>query len=1495
MNKKLLIRVLVCVMAVSLLLCACNNTPDETTTERPTIDPSGPTSIGGDPNGYAVSFTDTPAVTVSSSVDGGSRVEAGTVVTFTLTISSLYEGTPVVRVGEETLTPNAKGEYSYVINGDTVFEIEGLTLRTSSMSGSGTSDSPFQITDPIDLYYIAEKVNAGDSTYVTGYYSLKNDLDMDGEQLPIIGNGSSDDAVFAGTFYGNGYSIYNYRMEITNSAYVGLFGVLEPDYTTGTGGYVGDLHLKNFTMDISVTDNAYVGALVGYNMGGNLMLCSAENGTINVYADSNSFSYAGGLVGFQQGLDYNSVAYYSSITYCNTDVDVNCNSGLVYAAGGIVGYVSPSREGVTGYLRNCYTNGDVYGALRAGGIAGYIAYNTSVSHCYATGTISAQTTYKDKANSEDFCYAYAGGIVGNAEANSAIAECFSTATLYAAASLGGDYQVTGGVLANAAEPGEFDYGYKPAAVYNCVYVADGVSAGIDMSINYGIARIDANNYLKYTVDNDKLNIYLTYEIEDETADEKDGKIVRKEYTAVATQKVVEGNDEKQTIYVGTFDGLGDFELTITDGNKAKLICDEVELEATLYKGIKFFCEDLNWNPIDWAFEEGKLPVVNLESADSFEFDVVIKVGKEEYTYTLDTFMPLSFWYAYGEAGIPTRLVSEENSNLITGGYYFDEACTQPIPSSYIPVNDLTIYTKLVNYADVAGDYQIMVKNSDEILYLNLATNGLCTYDDAGSTSICGYYYDGENVIFELARFGRFASGELELTDYQTYSFYGTVLEDGSISIVGGVYTDTNNYNQKTALITEEDPLIIRPLKNALADKYGDGEGIYTFYADGTGLYESDAELEVLTYVRNGNSITVEMGGKTYNGTIGENGIVLGEKALHVLDAFAGSWNIESMANKIYTFDGMGNWSYVNKGYKSTYDKASGTYTVDENGVMTLKGKHNGTAKFVDGVLHVTVDGKTTYYYRDGGIRGTWFYTDYNMTLTLKGITADGVGLAWVEYLYDGGIIEAYDLTYALDEQYPERICLYYDSDIFGYMEYEPERYQMNATIYVGSQGTFMSNVYMSAEEDYKGEWIGKIPGMEVLEFNGYGAYTVGVVTINGEEISYLLDDATLSGAFVYNDKTYKIAYNEADTTITLTVDGQSYTYYRRDFLADLTLTDGQGNLFTFDGKTPLGQQGVVYLNGQVAYTYAINGDTVEVYLNGNKIGSVVAGETAYELNLSGQKVELRIVSAFTGTWAMSGSTTPMVIGTLGLDGKLYGVVKEQEVVFTLESDGSLCFEFTSDDSSGTFYVIQVGNGLVVDSSKEWYLYNQQVYCAPMDELFGTWKDTMFNSGYQFDGMSNSEHTSGLAQSGTFDKNNEIPEDGNAIYYYYSYNEKMGTYILWTVDSTTKETLIYRLNFCSVNEFGAFVNEDGVKAFTVEKGNRLYNMEVTDETTDITYFFDGFGKVTTSDGAEGTYTMLGDIDYTNGIARAKIVIDGESYNAEIDFSNASNTTITLEKV
>lgn len=1392
-----MIRAIVCLLALTLMLGGCDNVPETSTgdqtstTTLPSINPPQPT--GGtqppavEPGKFAVTFEDNAAVTIDSNLESGKRVEAGTVVTFTMTISKLYEGTAEVYVGETKLTPNSKGEYSVVVEADTVISVKGLTLIASSMSGSGTSDSPFLVKTPADLLYIAEQVNASNTTYTNAHYQLENDLDFDGHELAIIGDGSTDNAIFAGYFNGNGKTISNYKIVSNSSQYVGVFGVLQADVTGSGGGTVINLHLKDFTVEASIVDKgAFVGSLVGYSMGGNVMLCSAEEGSVNVYADSNSFSYVGGMIGIQQSLDYNSYAFYSSLTYSHTDVEVYCNSGMIYAAGGMVGYLSESNEKVTAYMYNCYANGGVYGAMRSGGLVGYMASGTSVVNSYATGIVSAQTSSTDKVNSEDFCYAYAGGLVGYAEANNVIAESFSTAELYASASLGNTYAITNGVLACAGEVEEYDYSYKKTTVYNCLYAQGGKNDQIDL----------------------------------------------------------------------------------TNGNVVK--------------------EKLNWNPIDWVFAEGKYPVVNLESEEEFLFELTFKVGETEYSYERDSFMPLSFWYSAGEIGLPARLAVKEGSPLISGGYFFDEACTMPIPESYVPSHSMTIYTTVVDYSAIAGEYELMLDGAKNSIRLKLDINGLCTYTDAGKTSVCGYFYDGKNIIFEQARFGRYVAGALDLINYRTYNFFATVESNGNLTIVGGVYVDEENFNQETAVITEKNALTAVPLKNVISGKYADSTGIYTFYADGTGLYEGIDSLEEMTYTRNGNSVVIKIKDSSYEATITDSGITLEGKTLKELDAFVGSWNVDSKANKVYTFDGAGNWTYSYYGYmrsgtKTVLETAKGTYT-EKDGVLTLAGDHEGTAVLEDGVLVVTIDGKSVSFHRDGSYYGSWTYADYGMTLILKGITADGQGAARVEYLYENGTVEAYDLVYALDDRNADRICLYYDNDIFGYLTYVPGADRMNATIYVGSLGTFMSNVYMSGMDEFVGQWIGKIEGIPTLEFNGFGGYNDGYLTIDGKDISYRLDNATLEGTFTYNGVAYTIVYHEEDGAITLTDGSKTATYCRKDAFGDLTLVGQDGKIYTFDGRSSSDERGILYVNGESAYTYELIGGELRIYLDG-QVGSITEGENVYLLELNGKMTELRIKSDFTGTWAMSGSLTNMVIGTMGLDGTMPGSVKGTDVTFTMEEDGSLAFVY----EGATFYVIWVGEDLVVDTSKEWYLYGNQVYCSKVDTLFGTWKDFM-DAGYQFDGMSNSDLTSGMAQSGLI-KDGEIT---NGTAYNYSYNEKMGKYILWTVDSRTGETRIYRLNFVDPSTIGAYVNETGDKAFVIEEGNRLYNMEVTDDDTDITYSFDGFGNVTTSEGNTYSYKLVGEIDYTNGIAVAHITIDGEIWVATINFKVAGNTSITLEK-
>lgn len=1397
-NKKILCTLL-CVLMLVTMLSACvneNGTTGSTTSNGTTsspIEPSTPVTNPpvGDVDGFLVTIEDNAAVTVETEAELPGRLEEGTVVSFTIKISSLYSGTPVVYAGKEVLTANNKGEYTFTVTEDTVISVKGLALTETNMEGTGESDDPYLITSVADMLYIAERVNAGDSNYTAAFYDLQNDLDFEGTKMPVIGDMSTNNAYFSGYFDGNGHTISNYIIETNSTEYVGLFGILYADLTGTGGGSIYDLHLKDFTMNVSASGmSCFVGAMAGYGMGANVILCSAEGGIINVYADDNYFAYAGGLMGIQEAMVYDSYPFYSSISYCYTDLKLNCNSGVVYAAGGLVGYSTASSDGVVASINNSYALGEQYGAVCAGGLVGYMDSGVSVVNSYAAGVISAQCKVTDLVNFADYCTAYAGGLVAYAKPNAIIADCFSDATVSANAALGAEYQKNDPLLAFAAEPDVYDFGYTATTVYNCISGAD--------------------------VD-----------------DVKDG---------------------------------------------------------------KFLQEKLYWNKLDWNFEDGKYPVFNLEDSaeiDDFFFTIDIVVDGIEYKFERNLYLTMDFWYSYEDARLPRRLASENNANLISYGYYFDEALTQPVPDSYIPTHDITFYAALADVSEVAGEYEFVIEGSDKNLKLTIGTDGIYSFDDAGTVSESIYLYNGKGITFEDARFGRFFSGDVELECYQNYTFYALVQEDGSLQIVGGETSD--GY-----IFTEEEPLMLLPLKNALSGQYVDNSGVYTFYANGTALYESPENgLEELTYTLVGNNLTLTFEEKTYSGTVVDGVITVNGVTLREPDAFAGSWTVGSKANKVYTFDGAGNWTYTYYGYKtsglkSVIETLSGSYTISD-GVLTMSGDRNGTAQFKDGLLVVNVGGSSYTCYRDGGFRGTWINPDYNTTLYLKGITAEGNGIARIEYKYESGIVEAYDLVCALDEKDSNRLCLYYYADgitgeVFGYMSYVPGGDYLDATVYVGSMGTFMSQFPLYAVDDYEGEWVGNVEGMESLTFNGYGSYVIGVVTINGEEISYLLDDATLEGSFTYNDVIYSIVYNEAKGTFTLSWDEESTEYCRKDAFGDVTLIDGEGDLYTFDGRNSLAGHGTMYVNGEETYTYTISNGELVIYKDGKQVGDLSIADSEYVLNIpNAQAVTLRIKTFFTGTWAMSGSPEGnMVIGSMDLNGQIPGNVSGTDVTFTLEEDGSLAFTFA--DNSTTFYVIRVGDEVIIDAYKDWYLYGTQIECAPIDEMYGTWKQGTLNGVFQFDGMSNSTLTSALAQAGSMGTNGFQGDTA----YGYTYNEKMGTYILWTVSSTTGETKIYRLNFCDVNTKRAYINEDGTKAFTVEQGNALYNSQFVDEATDITYNFDGFDTVTTSNGDTYTYKLVGDIDYTNNTATVELTKDGQTLRATVDFSDSANPTITFQE-
>jgi filamentous hemagglutinin family protein len=204
--------------------------------------------------------------------------------------------------------------------------------------------------------------------------------------VPIGVNGTN--SAFSGSFDGQGHVISGLTINRPNDLNVALFSRL--DNTVGSGvAWIGNVGLSGG----SITGDAYVGALVGYNWGG-----SVSNAWSSATV-SGQRSGVGGLIGkMYAGASVTGSHATGSVTGQASDigglVGVAENSSISdsYASGAVIGYggnaggLAGSVIG-TGSITSSYATGSVYGAQTSvGGLVGY--NNGTVSGSYATGAVA---------------------------------------------------------------------------------------------------------------------------------------------------------------------------------------------------------------------------------------------------------------------------------------------------------------------------------------------------------------------------------------------------------------------------------------------------------------------------------------------------------------------------------------------------------------------------------------------------------------------------------------------------------------------------------------------------------------------------------------------------------------------------------------------------------------------------------------------------------------------------------------------------------------------------------------------------------------------------------------------------------------------------------------------------------------------------------------------------------------------------------------------------
>ena len=156
----------------------------------------------------------------------------------------------------------------------------------------------------------------------------------------------------------------------------------------------------------------------------------------------NSSSYPVGLFGY--------VKTGASVTQLGVTGDVICTAKSNAQAGGIAGYMESDTS-----ITECFSTVNVTSKKHAGGIAGYVANDAVISDCYATGNIATISANE----------CYLGGICASGYSNTVgatLTNCYFTGTVTGS---GGNASYIGGVSCIAKEEN----------YTNCYYLAGTVS------------------------------------------------------------------------------------------------------------------------------------------------------------------------------------------------------------------------------------------------------------------------------------------------------------------------------------------------------------------------------------------------------------------------------------------------------------------------------------------------------------------------------------------------------------------------------------------------------------------------------------------------------------------------------------------------------------------------------------------------------------------------------------------------------------------------------------------------------------------------------------------------------------------------------------------------------------------------------------------------------------------------------------------------------------
>lgn len=256
----------------------------------------------------------------------------------------------------------------------------GFIENPLNVSGNGTitdypvvKDGVCNISTPMQLQWLSRMVEL-DNNNIPSVINLTNDISLPDIYFTPIGN---QNFYYNSTFDGNNYAIHNIKIMVTSQYHGGLFG------------NVGDVTIKNLTIDGISTNStsSYIGALIGYARGS----CSIKNVHVENYTVESPIGYGvGGFIGQIWSNDPN-----DRVDFIDCTLDANISG---YAnVGGFWG-TSTGSKGTIG-IYNSELKGTVNALNVNGGICGGYGATAPVQiigldNTQLTATVKGTTTTK---------------------------------------------------------------------------------------------------------------------------------------------------------------------------------------------------------------------------------------------------------------------------------------------------------------------------------------------------------------------------------------------------------------------------------------------------------------------------------------------------------------------------------------------------------------------------------------------------------------------------------------------------------------------------------------------------------------------------------------------------------------------------------------------------------------------------------------------------------------------------------------------------------------------------------------------------------------------------------------------------------------------------------------------------------------------------------------------------------------------------------------------